>query len=1203
MALVCDIKSESKVEPPTETETNEDLEDGEIEDDDEEIPALTQIEIPLPQPPKPPPIAEKIFPVVETKHEKYVRIKYERARPKHDEKKKGHLTEAEKSVMFLHKLERMEREKRDKYRREPGRSTTMWRIWRDFSYQGFFLSVDDFASNIEKAIANVLKKEKPNDEEQEDDKRGRKRKKKDKDRKKKQRKSDFSPKSDELDEIEMLNIRGGSPEHRPNKDNSPRTEDTLSDDTDYSSEKSGDERERRRREKRDRKMRNRGRDRRLMDNNRENKNKMMEQQPKDSPQLCVYYLQGKCQKGDDCQYSHESQPPMKWELCKFYLNDCCAKGDKCLYMHSDFPCKFYHTGQPCLEGENCKFAHGKPLSERLKQILFKHIETAPKDILGRFPRMNREEAAFRINLTQKQLEGKFGIEKKEANDQGKAGIPSLFDISISMPTDMMHEDSKKDKSDKPVRSRPSRWQEPDPLEKVQFMQDPQRKNQNDGNFKPFPQSQDQDMRLSSLPLTSNGDIDMRTLPPIQAPAQPTSPLQKSKAMLMMGNQKHDETRPIDIEQYKREAGFGAADPTKMDVDIRSIRGDTDIRNHNNIESMTGRDVDIRKTDVDGRQKQINLFDRQDIDIRHQAFSSSYQQQQSTTEDEGDDKLEIVINEEPEKDKDNRFSLEPKDIPANLPKRQRELYMRIQAQQKENLLQEQKDDRSDSEQSNIDWYSDDSNEGKLTIKCDEDMKETKEEEPACVSTTPINNNPSIKPSEMVEKLGDLSKINISEEVTKLLSSMRQNNAASISPKEISKPRDPRQAATSEEPKPARIDPRKARLSSTEEKVKPEKISIYEQGSIETESEGKDVDLRAIDKDLDLRSNFGDLDLRGSSSSSGRPDVDLRQLSLPFKAMQNYTPATEIDASYNSHPPVTWMVHIIDIPKPDYTGLKLSKQEAQTTGDPRLRKIFRLDLEEKDSPASPKQSPKSTPTVRVDPRIRKVEEPKLIPDAAMSYAQQMNVLQGSSFYQNLTSNQKVMLNQELSNRDQSGGTAVNEQVLQGILNALGLLQASVGPQQSQPQQQGPGAGGINGNVLSLLSTISNISQLGINPNLLQAQNSNQGMLGQIGPNPNILSGQQVNPNLLGGGGGQGNHLLNQIAQSVVQPGLLGAAPGIPNLPPDFPINFDPRNGGLLGNAPPFVPFPQQPPQQQQGGQGGPPPPQGDNQNFNFSDDFFP
>lgn len=44
--------------------------------------------------------------------------------------------------------------------------------------------MDDFASNIEKAIANVLKKERPSDEEKEDEKRGRKRKKKDRDRKK-----------------------------------------------------------------------------------------------------------------------------------------------------------------------------------------------------------------------------------------------------------------------------------------------------------------------------------------------------------------------------------------------------------------------------------------------------------------------------------------------------------------------------------------------------------------------------------------------------------------------------------------------------------------------------------------------------------------------------------------------------------------------------------------------------------------------------------------------------------------------------------------------------------------------------------------------------------------------------------------------------------------------------------------------------------
>lgn len=64
-----------------------------------------------------------------------------------------------------------------------------------------------------------------------------------------------------------------------------------------------------------------------------------------------------------CPYSHDAGGPVKHELCKFYMMDRCAKGDKCLYMHSSFPCKFYHTGLPCYAGENCKFDHGKPLTE------------------------------------------------------------------------------------------------------------------------------------------------------------------------------------------------------------------------------------------------------------------------------------------------------------------------------------------------------------------------------------------------------------------------------------------------------------------------------------------------------------------------------------------------------------------------------------------------------------------------------------------------------------------------------------------------------------------------------------------------------------------------------------------------------------------------------------------------------------------------
>lgn len=88
----------------------------------------------------------------------------------------------------------------------------------------------------------------------------------------------------------------------------------------------------------------------------------------DPESICLYYMQGKCHRGDDCPFSHNALPPRKMELCKFYLMDCCAKRDKCLYMHHDFPCKFFHTGLKCNQGDNCKFSH-QPLNEQVIIII------------------------------------------------------------------------------------------------------------------------------------------------------------------------------------------------------------------------------------------------------------------------------------------------------------------------------------------------------------------------------------------------------------------------------------------------------------------------------------------------------------------------------------------------------------------------------------------------------------------------------------------------------------------------------------------------------------------------------------------------------------------------------------------------------------------------------------------------------------------
>lgn len=124
---------------------------------------------------------------------------------------------------------------------------------------------------------------------------------------------------------------------------------------------------------------------------------------------------------------------------------------------------------------------------------------------------------------------------------------------------------------------------------------------------------------------------------------------------------------------------------------------------------------------------------------------------------------------------------------------------------------------------------------------------------------------IQPMEALQKLGDLSKIDISEEVTKLLTTMSQNQStASTQAAAKIPPRDPRQRAQPLQDSPK--DPRTARLNATttgaatptptatpivtENKPKaPEKLSIYEQGAMSV-TEGGDVNFRTAE-DLDFR----------------------------------------------------------------------------------------------------------------------------------------------------------------------------------------------------------------------------------------------------------------------------------------------------------------------------------------------------------------
>lgn len=348
---------------------------------------------------------------------------------------------------------------------------------------------------------------------------------------------------------------------------------------------------------------------------------------------------------------------------------------------------------------------------------------------------------------------------------------------------------------------------------------------------------DQDMRICS-----NGDIDMRTLPPqmtlqVNQPNLLLTQLQQLQQQIpQQAAIQQQIQQKLDLEQYKRDAGFLAP----KDVDIRNQfdiqQGTANVKEMEPAKNVDPRgiykDFDSRNEfkDVDSRS------DYKDIDIRHYSSSMSNETEDDNNADEP--ALQIVMDDEcdqkQEHDDDRNVQHDDatNNIPANLPKMQRDLYLRIQAQQKENTLEKQQKDASDNEESNVDWYSDDEDDQKLTIKMDDDKE--------------MDNKPAsppqpqqIKPQEIVDKLGDLSKLDISAEVTKLLSSINNQN------KEL-KSRDPRQAAD----KSVVNDPR-IRRPSMEKKV--EKISIYEQGLT-----SKDVDLRE-ESDTDLRANY-DTDLR-------------------------------------------------------------------------------------------------------------------------------------------------------------------------------------------------------------------------------------------------------------------------------------------------------------------------------------------------------
>ncbi|XP_054842152.1 zinc finger CCCH domain-containing protein 6 [Eublepharis macularius] len=167
-------------------------------------------------------------------------------------------------------------------------------------------------------------------------------------------------------------------------------------------------------------------------------------------QICKYFLEARCIKGDQCKFDHDAEIEKKKEICKFYIQGYCSKGENCIYMHNEFPCKFYHTGAKCYHGDKCKFSHD-PLTKESKELLDKVLNTEEEP--QNDDEKEVEELRKRgivplpkpppgVGLLPTPPEPFSFSEEDMENFQDPSGefkkIPSLFEIVVKPTVDLAH---------------------------------------------------------------------------------------------------------------------------------------------------------------------------------------------------------------------------------------------------------------------------------------------------------------------------------------------------------------------------------------------------------------------------------------------------------------------------------------------------------------------------------------------------------------------------------------------------------------------------------------------------------------------------------------------------------------------------------------------------------------------------------------------
>ncbi|XP_052872018.1 protein suppressor of sable [Anopheles cruzii] len=785
-----------------------------------------------------------------------------------------------------------------------------------------------------------------------------------------QRLDDGEPDGEERGEMdleyEMLNMRGGSPQAGGAPEVLVSADSEA--DTQYSSDGSSSVRRGDRDRARDREReRNRERDReqRVADRERErereynrNKRKQQKQQGRQRSRKEAGRDSRKRKRDDSDDEKYRPTGPRKMELCKFYLMDCCAKREKCLYMHKDFPCKYYYLGMKCKEREKCHFSHGEPLTNDLRLILLKHLETAPQEILGDFQRINRETAIGLLNTTHRKLLERYG-RQDPASDGGGGGdvkIPSLLD-SLSSPHGVGNS--------RQHRSKNSRWRErPD-------HEDPTTPDREEDDVKAHDGEPLSLHHLTSvITATQINDLEQMGIRTLDEISQLT--VAQLNDLGLSITQIHDlQVKALSVKKFRNAGGQAPSGGMDREGDRSSLDRSLGTAGAKDLDMriLPGLEVPPKTVESATSEHVTGAGGNKDVDMRIlPPIDRLESQSESQAEDSSATSKPLIPPSLLLKPPTVDYSQYIKD--SNLDEDD------LNATDTGCLISNDPEDEDDEDD------DDDDDENHLKINIEEDEEDAKKEledenedgqkqrdgAQAANEESGMLLPPLVPPKiDYAQGLGDFllygsldksaaKKVSPPRsESSPVTASSKDENGSTLTDLNADEVWTPSMSLDSDRsttiaPAPAPKPKPTARAPINKRRITSGPPSIYDRDDSDSVS-SPDGPRSPVSGGLAYgRSDRPlPLDLNDDEASEyGADGLRSRNLGFPFKPMMgNYVPATEIDGSIGSHATIQYKVYVVDIPKPNFKALRRSMQRPMGTRDPRLRRLFGLHSDEEDA----------------------------------------------------------------------------------------------------------------------------------------------------------------------------------------------------------------------------------------------------------------